>query len=183
RTLLVPAASRTMNQLSLAVSFLLAASVAAQQDAAAPKSQDPWYADFDKAVAAAIEQKKDLLVDFTGSDWCGWCIKLHEEVFAHDSFLEGVQQHFVLVALDFPRGEEAKARVPNPHRNKELLGKYGVRGSPTVLLMTPEGEVFGKTGYEPGGPAKYLASIEEKRSSGKQRIAEIKSLIDTHTKA
>jgi len=107
----------------------------------------------------AKAQKKNLLVDFTGSDWCGWCIKLHKEVFDHKEFLEPAQQKFVLVALDFPRGEEAKAKVPNPERNKELQKKYGVRGFPTILLITPEGEVFGRTGYRPGGPEKYVEHL------------------------
>jgi len=147
------------------------------------KSDDVWFADFDKAAAAATEQKKDLLVDFTGSDWCGWCIKLHEEVFAHASFLDGAQKHFVLVALDFPRGEEAKAKVPNPTRNQELSEKYGVQGFPTVLLMTPSGDVFGRTGYAPGGPEKYLESVDAMLTKGKPRIAEIAALEASFAKA
>jgi len=126
-----------------------------------------WYDDFDKAVEAAKAQKKNLLVDFTGSDWCGWCIKLHKEVFDHAEFLEPVQKSFILVALDFPRGDEAKAKVPNPERNEALQQKHAVRGFPTILLMTPEGEVFGRTGYREGGPAKYMEHIGSTATSWK----------------
>ncbi|MEM9802337.1 MAG: thioredoxin family protein [Planctomycetota bacterium] len=115
-----------------------------------------WYADYDEAVAAAKEQGKDLLVDFTGSDWCGWCIKLDEEVFSQESWWKAAQRQYVLVALDFPRGEKAKAMVPDPQRNVELRDQHGIRGYPTVLLMTPEGDVFGRTGYKKGGPDGYL---------------------------
>jgi thioredoxin-related protein len=168
----------------LLIGFLAVPFLAAQDSTApAPAKAETWFADFDQAVEAATAQKKDLLVDFTGSDWCGWCIKLHEEVFAHDSFVTGAQQHFVLVALDFPRGPAAKAKVPNAQRNQELAAKYGVQGFPTVLLMTPAGEVFGKTGYAPGGPEKYLASITTLRESGKKRVAEIVSLTDAFTNA
>lgn len=136
-----------------------------------------WYADFDVAAAAAKKANKDLLVDFTGSDWCGWCIKLHKEVFDHAEFANGVKDHFILVALDFPRGEEAKAKVPNPERNQELQKMHGVRGFPTILLMSADGDVFGKTGYQAGGPVKYVESLDKMRTEGKQNIAAIKELV------
>jgi thiol-disulfide isomerase/thioredoxin len=125
-----------------------------------------WVADFDRAVERARKEGKDLLVDFTGSDWCGWCIRLHEEVFAHEAFLSSARREFVLVALDFPRAAEIKAKVPNPARNEELQGKYGVRGFPTVLLMNADGEVYGRTGYQPGGPEKYAAHLAELKAKG-----------------
>jgi len=125
-----------------------------------------WFADYDKAVETAKEEGKDLFVDFTGSDWCHWCIKLHEEVLSKEAFLEAAEKDYVLVSLDFPNGEEAKAKVPNPERNEELKGKHGIRGFPTVLLMTSDGTVFGQTGYRPGGPESYvehLAGFREAR--------------------
>jgi thioredoxin-related protein len=118
-----------------------------------------WIADFDQAVEVAKKENKNLLVDFTGSDWCGWCIKLHDEVFQHKAFLEAAQKEYVLVALDFPRADEIKAKVPNPERNAELQKKYGVRGFPTILLLTPEGELIGQTGYQKGGPEKYVVHL------------------------
>ena len=142
-----------------------------------------WYADFDVAAAAAKKANKDLLVDFTGSDWCGWCIKLHKEVFDHEEFENGVKDHFVLVALDFPRSEEAKAKVPNPERNKELQEQYAIRGFPTILLMSPDGQVFGKTGYQPGGPVPYVESLDKMRTEGKANIAEIKKTVAAYDAA
>ncbi|MCR9243705.1 MAG: thioredoxin family protein [bacterium] len=163
-----------MKHLSIAT-VLLASTALCQTDGA--HAAGHWYADFDEAAAAAKKANKDLLVDFTGSDWCGWCIKLDKEVFEHDAFTNGVDPHFVLVALDFPRGEEAKAKVPNPARNKELQSKYGVRGFPTVLLMTADGEVFGKTGYQRGGAETYVESLDKMRTEGKRNLQEVKDLV------
>lgn len=137
---------------------------------------DHWIADWDAAAKLARESGKDLLVDFTGSDWCGWCIKLHEEVFQHDAFLTGVADRYVLCALDYPNGDAAKAKVPNPARNDELQKKYAIRGFPTILLMTPAGDVFGKTGYQPGGPEAYVTHLGELATPGKAKLAELTEL-------
>jgi len=131
-----------------------------------------WIADWDAAAKLAKESGKDLLVDFTGSDWCGWCVKLHDEVFKHDEFLKGVGDRYVLVALDFPRDEAVKAKVPNPARNSALQKRYHIRGFPTILLMAADGDVIGQTGYQPGGPAAYLTHLEELRTAGLPLLAE-----------
>jgi protein disulfide-isomerase len=142
------------------------------------RAGEGWIADYDEAVKVALAEKKDLFVDFTGSDWCGWCKKLDAEVFAHEEFLTAVKKDFVLVALDFPHKEEIIAKVPNPKRNKELSEKYAVEGFPTILLMTPEGDVFGQTGYQAGGPAKYVEHVAELRTKGKKDVTEGKRLIE-----
>lgn len=144
--------------------FLALTAVLMVAATSATAGDDNWVADFDKAVETAKKENKNLLVDFTGSDWCGWCIKLHDEVFKHEAFLTVAKKDFVLVALDFPKSEELKAKVPNPERNAELQTKYGVRGFPTILLMTADGEVFGRTGYKPGGPEKYVAHMAALRA-------------------
>ena len=141
---------------------------------------DGWYADFDEAAKAAKEQNKDLFVDFTGSDWCGWCIKLDNEVFSHEVWKEGVKDDYVLVALDYPSGDEAKAKVPNPERNEELKNEYGIRGFPTIMLMTADGEVYGQTGYKDGGPEKYLEHMAELRKN-RARLFEVKKMAEEFT--
>ena len=60
----------------------------------------------EKAVEAARTDKKDILVDFTGSDWCGWCIKLHDEVFSQEAWKKAAAGKYVFVELDFPRKKE-----------------------------------------------------------------------------
>ncbi|MGA0058109.1 MAG: thioredoxin family protein [Planctomycetota bacterium] len=135
-----------------------------------------WHADFDEAVEVAKAEGKDLLVDFTGSDWCGWCIRLNKEVFDHAEWLDEVKKDWVLVALDFPNAEEVKAKVPNPDRNRELQGKYKVAGFPTILLMDADGTVYGRTGYREGGPTPYLEHMKELRKNGKEALARVAAM-------
>lgn len=119
-----------------------------------------WLTNFEAAKKQAAEEKKDLLVDFTGSDWCGWCIKLDKEVFSQDSFKAGVKDKFVLVSLDYPR-DKSKLDEATQAQNKELQQKFAVRGFPTVLLCDASGKPYAKTGYQEGGPEKYVVSLNE----------------------
>src|SRR5881628_3741355 len=64
-----------------------------------------WLTDLPKAQAKAKEEKKLVMLDFTGSDWCGWCIKLHKEVFSKPEFAEYAKDNLVLVEVDFPRAK------------------------------------------------------------------------------
>jgi len=119
-----------------------------------------WTSDFTAAKAQASKEGKDLLIDFTGSDWCGWCIKLNKEVFVHDAFKEGVKDKFVLVELDFPR-DKTKIDAATLEQNKELGKTYGVRGYPTILLTDNQGRPYAKTGYRRGGPEAYVTHLDE----------------------
>ncbi|MBO45875.1 MAG: hypothetical protein CMJ96_03170 [Planctomycetes bacterium] len=170
--------SNMKNAFLLFAGLLLTSPVSAQDD-----SHSDWYDDFDKATAAAKAEGKNLLVDFTGSDWCGWCIRLHDEVFQFDAFLDAAKKEYILVALDFPQDEAIKAKVPNPERNDELNNKYGIRGYPTILLMNAEGEVFGRTGYQEGGPEKYVAHMEEIAEAGRKGLANAKKLNESYLSA
>ena len=123
-----------------------------------------WTSDFKAAKAQAAKEGKDLLIDFTGSDWCGWCIKLNKEVFKHDAFKNGVKDKFVLVELDFPR-DKSKLDEATQAQNKELGEKYGVRGYPTILLTDAEGRPYAKTGYRRGGPEAYVTHLDEFQAS------------------
>ena len=123
-----------------------------------------WTADFEAAKKEAAGSGKDLLVDFTGSDWCGWCIKLNKEVFQHDEFKTGVKDGFVLVELDFPK-DKSKIPAETLEQNKALGKKYGVRGYPTILLLDAEGRPYAKTGYRKGGPEAYVTHLNELKAS------------------
>jgi len=144
---------------------------------------DHWVADYDEAVQLAKKQGKHLFVDFTGSDWCGWCIRLHEEVFDHDEFLTPMNKNYILVSLDFPNSEEIKAKVPNPQRNAALAQMHAVAGYPTVLLMTPDGQVYGRTGYEPGGAEVYVKHVNELRAKGMAALKAVTDSLDAFEKA
>ena len=127
-----------------------------------------WTSDFAAAKKEAAEAKKDLLVDFTGSDWCGWCIKLNDEVFKKDPFKAGVKDTFVLVEVDFPQ-DKSKLSEETQKQNKELGEKYAVQGYPTILLCDAEGLPYATTGYKKGGPEKYVEHLNELRASKAKR--------------
>lgn len=131
-----------------------------------------WMNDFEAAKARAAAEDKDLLIDFTGSDWCGWCIKLKEEVFVHDSFKSAIQKDFVLVELDFPRKTELPPAIKA--QNEKLSQQYDIKGFPTILLTNHKGEVYGRTGYQAGGPEAYLKHINSFTEAKEKREAMLK---------
>lgn len=118
-----------------------------------------WMTDFEAAKTKAAKEKKDLLIDFTGSDWCGWCIKLKNEVFVHDAFKNEAPKNFILVELDFPRNKELPETLQA--QNKKLSETYEIQGFPTILLTDAEGKPYGRTGYQAGGPEAYLKHLGE----------------------
>jgi thioredoxin-related protein len=120
---------------------------------------DLWKTNFEKAKAEAKEAKKFLLVDFTGSDWCTWCIKLKEEVFSKEAFAKGASKNFVFVELDFPMKKKIEESLKK--QNGELAKKYKIQGYPTILMLDADGKVIAKTGYRPGGPEKYVEHLGE----------------------
>jgi thioredoxin-related protein len=120
---------------------------------------DAWLTDLEEAKKVAKKENKAILIDFTGSDWCHWCIILKKEVFSKEEFLEAAKKDFVLVELDFPRKSEQ-----SPERqktNKALAKKYEIKGYPTVLLTDATGKVFARTGYQEGGVEPYLAHLKK----------------------
>jgi len=122
-------------------------------------AEDLWQTDFKAAQAKAKEEKKYLLVDFTGSDWCGWCIKLRNEVFDKGPFKAEAPKQFVLVELDFPQQKVLSPELKK--QNEELRDKYDIKGYPSILLMDAEGQVIARTGYREGGADEYLKHLAE----------------------
>ena len=122
-------------------------------------ASEGWMTDFEAAQAKAKAENKPMLLDFTGSDWCGWCIKLDEEVFSQTAFSQYAAAELVLVEIDFPRRTDQPAKLKA--QNEALAQKYGIRGFPTILVLSPEGELIEKTGYRRGGPRAYVAHIKE----------------------
>ncbi len=125
----------------------------------ATEEESVWMTDFEAAQAKAKAENKPLLVDFTGSDWCGWCIRLDKEVFSQQAFKAYAVENFVLVEIDFPRGKEQSDELKA--QNQALAQKYSIRGFPTILVLDAEGEVIERTGYRPGGAEKYVEHLQE----------------------
>lgn len=142
---------------------------------------EDWMTDFNAAKDKAAKEKLDILVDFSGSDWCGWCQKLDAEVFSKPEFLTEAKKQFVLVVLDFPKKEENKAKIPEAQRksNEELAKTLNVQGFPTVFLMDAKGATYAQTGYQEGGPEAYLKSLKEFHDKKVQKDALVAKLEGT----
>lgn len=119
-----------------------------------------WETDINKAIELSTKSKKPLLLFFTGSDWCGWCIKLQKEVFYKPEFIEW-SKNVVLVELDFPRKKQLEDKLKQ--QNSQLQQIFQVTGYPTIWFVKPKKngeqinlEQLGKTGYVAGGPEKWL---------------------------
>ena len=114
-----------------------------------------WQTDFAKASQQAAQEHKYILLDFTGSDWCPWCIKMDKEVFDQSQFSNFALKNLVLVKLDFPR---KSAQTPaEKSQNEELAKKYGIEGFPTYVLLDPSGkEVRRQVGYLQGGATAFI---------------------------
>lgn len=118
-----------------------------------------WETDFKKASSAARASGKYIMLDFSGSDWCGWCIQLEKEVFSQDAFKDFAEKNLVCVLVDFPRKKKQTRELEQ--QNWNLATKYGIQGYPTIIILSPDGEPVGKTGYLQGGPVKYAQHLND----------------------
>ena len=138
---------------------------------AAPASETaevPWTRDYAKAKAAAKKEGKDLLINFTGSDWCVYCMRLEEEVFAHAGFIEPMSKKFVFVFMDSPRDATLEKEVVDPKLRDQLLEDMLVGGYPTLILATADGTPYARTGYQKGGWKPYLKHMAELDADGEK---------------
>jgi protein disulfide-isomerase len=122
-----------------------------------------WHTDLAKAQAQAKTEKKKVMLNFTGSDWCGWCIKLNKEVFSTPEFAEYAKKNLVLVEVDFPNKKKQSAEQRKS--NQALQNKYGIEGYPTLVVLDGEGKKVGQLGYVKGGPKAWIAQFEKQTKS------------------
>jgi protein disulfide-isomerase len=114
-----------------------------------------WQTDFAQASQQAAQEHKYILLDFTGSDWCPWCIKMDKEVFNQSQFSDFARKNLVLVKLDFPR--KAAQSPTEKSQNEDLAKKFGIEGFPTYVLLDSSGkEVRRQVGYLQGGAIAFL---------------------------
>ena len=139
-----------------------------------------WLTDFAQASKQAAAEDKDLLLLFTGSDWCPPCKKLEEEILSKQEFIEEAQRLYVFVILDFPKEKALPADVTK--QNKELASRYGVEGYPTVIVVDQKKRPFGITGYREGGVEEYLGILGDfsqkrrRRDEALEKAQELKGI-------
>jgi len=126
-----------------------------------------WRTDLGQAAADARQNQRLLLLDFSGSDWCGWCKKLDAEVFSQPAFQEYAASNLVSILVDFPR--RTKLAEALQAQNERLRQHFQVEGFPTILLFNPEGELIGQLGYQPGGPEAFIQAIRQAQARHQMR--------------
>lgn len=132
-----------------------------------------WHTNIDKAMAISNKEKKPLMLFFTGSDWCGWCIRLQKEVFYKKEFVKWAQENVVLVELDFPRNKQLEPALQQ--QNYSLQNAFRVQGYPTVWFVnsdTKDGKTnftqLGTTGYVAGGPEAWISGANQILTNNKK---------------
>jgi protein disulfide-isomerase len=145
----------------LSIIFLTSLQLFAQK---AAKEDIVWHTDLNKAIELSKKENKPMMLFFTGSDWCGWCVKLKKEVFSQNEFKQWAQDNVILVEVDFPKttaqSEELKTQ------NRMLQQQFAVRGYPTCFFVNADklkdGKInftqFGQQGYIAGGPVNWVNS-------------------------
>lgn len=153
---------RMKRMMGVALVCLLAVCAQAQVLSKSDKKPDKtkgWLDNFEMAQKEAEAFKQPILAFFTGSDWCGWCVKLRSEALDAKAFKTFAADNLILFEADFPHNKKLSDKIKK--QNGELAAKYGVRGYPSVFLLDAEGKQLGRTGYQEGGSEAYVKHLKE----------------------
>ena len=128
-----------------------------------------WYTDFNKAHEASVKSNKPIFAFFTGSDWCGWCHKLQNDVFAKDAFKTWASEKVILLELDFPK---RKAQDENlKKQNQNLQQAFKITGYPTCWIFKTTKDEKNNFSINAYGSLGYPSGAEE----GKEEVAFLKN--------
>lgn len=138
----------------IVIGFLATSSLASAAD---------WPTDYDQALQTAKAENKRVLVDFTGSDWCGPCIQLKQRAFSRPEFISYAEKNLILVEVDYPQRKKQSASLVK--QNERLANQYGIeeKGYPTLVLLDPAGKIVRElSGYDGENATDIIAWIEGK---------------------
>ena len=139
---------------------------------AAKKSEVTWLTDYESARKQAAAEKKPILMFFTGSDWCGWCKKLHADVLDKEDFQKFAKESVILLELDFPNSIPQSDELKK--QNKALGEKFKVSGYPTMVLVAPDGEkeLDRTVGYDADLVKKLKKTVKKDAAGAKKKSGE-----------
>lgn len=120
-----------------------------------------WLTNMTAAKEVATKENKYILLNFSGSDWCGPCIKMKKEVFESESFLNLAEKKLILVRADFPRSKKNKLSDEQTKHNEALAEKYNPSGKfPLTILLDANGKVIKEwDGYAFSSQDKFIANL------------------------
>ena len=154
---------KTMNIIGKAMSFAVSLSVASSALGAELSKSVPkgWDEDFEAGKATAEKSGKLILLAFSGSDWCGWCVKMEKEIYSDKKFISEAKKKFVLLMIDNPQNKSILSPLA-AKQNSELTRKYNVRGFPSTVIVRPSGEEVRRFGgYQRSGVDGFLKALDE----------------------
>jgi protein disulfide-isomerase len=126
----------------------------------AQAAESDWMTDLPKALTKAKAENKQVLLDFTGSDWCPPCKALHKNVLSNQTFLDYAKSNLVLVVVDFPRSKEQSAELKTA--NRALSKKYSIEGYPTVIVLDSTGKQLKKdVGYSGQSASAFVTDLKK----------------------
>ncbi len=140
--------------------FLITVASLVAFSAASMAAESGWLTDYEAAKKQAKEENKPILINFTGTDWCGWCIKIEKEIFSKDEFKAYAKENLILMEVDFPKKKEQSDEVKA--QNKKLDKEFKIEGYPTIFLIDSEGKKLSEDiGYREGGAQAYVDHLKE----------------------
>jgi len=124
-----------------------------------------WLTNFSEAKQKAQTENKNILLVFSGSDWCAPCMKLEKNIWQSDEFKIFSKDHFILLKADFPKQKKNQLESVQQEQNNQLAEKYNKNGFfPLVVILDKEGKQLGSAGYKNITPKEYvdlLVSLEK----------------------
>lgn len=140
-----------MNKIVVIICFLTTYIVSAQD----------WKTNLDDAKTEATKETKNIILVFSGSDWCAPCIKLDRSIWQSDAFKKASSENWILLKADFPKKKANALSEEQIKTNQELAEKYNPEGSfPKVVILDNEGKVLGIMGYEKITAEEYIAKLK-----------------------
>jgi len=151
--------------IALAVAFGLSTAACGRAKPGASEAKtgaSEWTSDYKKAQQEAKADHKLVLLNFTGSDWCGYCFQFDRAILSQPQFKDYANKNLILVEVDFPRRKALS--VETQKQNQELAAKYEVEGFPTVVLLNGDGKTLWRyDALYTGGVAAFLAELDKAR--------------------
>jgi len=121
-----------------------------------------WKLDFDEAKQLANEENKNIILVFSGSDWCAPCIKLDRNIWQSEAFKKEANANWIIVKADFPRKKANQLEYAQMNKNRKMAEKYNIEGSfPLVVVLDKSGKILGKMGFKNVSSEEYVKMIQE----------------------
>lgn len=145
----------------------------AKMSSSVPKG---WGEDYESAKATAEKSGKLILLAFSGSDWCGWCVKMEKDIYSDSKFIKQAKKKFVLLMIDNPRNKSILSPLAQK-QNPELVSQFQIRGYPSTVIVRPSGEEVRRFGgYQSRGVDAFLEKLdkvaEEAGVKGKAEVSD-----------